>query len=458
MSGGRDITAVVAPRSVAVIGASANTSKSGGILFKNIVDGGFAGAIHPINPRAGEVLGRRAYPNIKDAPGPVDLVFIVLPRAGLREALTDCIAARARAACIITAGFGEIGPEGKKEQDELRDLVRAGNLLTIGPNTIGTVSAGCKLMGSFVPFPSWQSGGVSIFAQTGIFAGAAMVQHTAQDSQRLGIGMSVDVGNKIDVDELDFLHHVARDPATTVIGLYLEDVRDPAAFFDLAARVTPDKPIVVLKPGRTPAGIAASAYHTGSAPMDDGALDGAFRRAGIVRAADVDDFLGYLKAFSYLPRPRGKRVGVVTGSGAIGVMAVDELTTSGLELAEYGVDTLAAIRTVVTDWSPLANPLDTWIAIDVAGPRASVEVPFDAVMGDPGVDIVLGLLLTPPNADFPEVREVFGGLRARHPGIPLVLVLTGGSARERWTRELEGLGIAIYPSARAAVRALRALV
>src|SRR5262245_8863390 len=128
----RDITPVVAPRSVAVIGASSNTSKSGGILFKNIVDGGFPGPIHPINPRAAEVLGRRAYASITDAPGPIDLVFIVLPKAGLRGALVDCIRARARAACIITAGFGEIGPAGRQEQDELRDLVRGANLLKIG--------------------------------------------------------------------------------------------------------------------------------------------------------------------------------------------------------------------------------------------------------------------------------------------------------------------------------------
>src|SRR5262249_37188951 len=176
----RDITPVVAPRSVAVIGASSNTTKSGGILFKNIVDGGFPGPIHPINPRATEVLGRRAYASVKDAPGPIDLVFIVLPTAGLRAALVDCIAAGARAACITTAGFGEIGPAGRQEQDELADLVRRGNLLTIGPNTIGTVNAECRLMGSFVPFPAWQSGGVSLFAQTGIFAGAAMGQRMAQ--------------------------------------------------------------------------------------------------------------------------------------------------------------------------------------------------------------------------------------------------------------------------------------
>ncbi|MDP3766938.1 MAG: CoA-binding protein, partial [Dehalococcoidia bacterium] len=205
----RDLTPLVAPRSVAVIGASSNPSKSGGVLFKNIVAGGFAGPVHPINPRAGEILGRRAYPTMRAVPEPVDLVFVVLPQGGVRAALEDCIASRARAACIITGGFAEAGEDGKRLQDQLRDLVRGAGLLTIGPNTIGTVNAECRLMGSFTPFPDWQVGPVSIFCQTGIFAGAAMVQLMAQPVQRYGIGMSVDAGNKVDVDELDFLRFAA---------------------------------------------------------------------------------------------------------------------------------------------------------------------------------------------------------------------------------------------------------
>jgi acetyltransferase len=452
----RDLTPIVAPRSAAVVGASSNTSKSGGILFKNLVDGGFAGALYPINPRASEVLGRRAYPRLLDVPEPVDLVFIVLPRDAVPAAVEDCIASRARAACIITAGFGEIGDDGRRRQAELSARVRAANLLTIGPNTIGTISAGCRLMGSFVPFPSWQAGPVSLFAQTGIFAGAAMLQLMSQEVQRLGVGTSVDVGNKIDVDEVDFLHWAEGDPATRVVGCYLEDLRDPAAFLALARRIAPAKPIVVLKPGRTVPGAAVAAAHTGSAPMDDGELDAALAAHGVIRADDVEDFVGALKALAWLPRPRGRRVAVVTYSGALGVMVTDELVAAGLPLAELSPGTLAALRTVVPDWQPLANPADMWIAIDVVGPRLAHEKPLDAVLADDGVDMVLALVLTPPNADFPGVREVFTSLRARHGAVPLCLVLTGGAVRERWLREIEGLGIPVYPTARSAVRALRA--
>lgn len=453
----RDLGPLIAPRSVAVIGASANTGKSGGILFKNLVDGGFAGPLHPINPRAPEVLGRKAYASLRDVPEPVDLVFVVLPQAGVAAALEDCIASRARAACVITAGFGEIGGDGRKLQSDLAARVRAAGLLTIGPNTIGTVNARCALKGSFVPFPTWERGPVSIFAQTGIFTGAAMLGMMSQATQRLGVDVSLDAGNKIDVDETDFLRWAATDDATRVIGCYLEDVRDPGAFFPLAARVAREKPIVVLKPGRSAAGTAASALHTGSPPMDDAALDRALGEAGVARAEDVEDFFGWLKAFSWLPHPRGRRLGIVTYSGALGVMAADEATAAGLTLPAFAPATLAAMQAVVPDWQPIANPADMWIAIDVAGPRRAHEAPLDAALGDPGVDMMLAMPLTPQNADFPEVREVFAGLRARHPGVPLAMVLTGGAARERWLREIEGLGIPVYPTVRAAVRALRAL-
>ncbi len=453
----RSLQPLVAPRSLAVVGASASPTKSGGVLFKNLVDGGFAGPLHPINPRAGDILGRRAYPSLRALPEPVDLVFIVLPKAAVRAALEDCAASGARAACIITGGFAEAGEAGRREQDELAALVRAAGILTIGPNTIGTVNAECRLMGSFVPFPDWPAGPVSIFCQTGIFAGAAMLQLMSQTVQRLGVGKSIDAGNKIDVDEVDFLRFAGDDPTTRVIGLHIEDVREPDAFFPLAEQVGRTKPIVVLKPGRTPLGAAASASHTGARPTDDRQLDAAFHRHGLVRAADVEDFFGYLKAFAYLPVPRGRRVGVVTYSGALGVMAMDELADAGLAAASYAPPTLQAVSKVVFDWQPLLNPLDMWAAVDAAGPRAAHEVPLDAAMGDPGVDMVLAVPLTPVNADFPETREVFTRLRARHPDTPLAMVIVGGAVRERWLRDLEGLDVPVYPTTRAAVRALAAV-
>ena len=453
----RDIAPLVAPRSIAVIGASTNPAKSGGVLFGNLVDGDFSGPLHPINPRADEVMGRTAYPAIGDVPGAVDLAYIVLPREHVPDAVRQCADAGVRAACIITAGFSEVDAAGRDGEEALRRIARPSGMLLAGPNTIGMVNAECGMMGSFIRFPRWQSGGISLFTQTGIFTGALMLQVMESDVQRLPIGKSIDVGNKIDVDELDFLEYAAEDPTTEVIGFYLESIRDPDRFFDKASAVRQTKPIVILKPGRTTEGAGASAFHTGSPAADDAALDAGMREAGILRAEDEDDFIGALKALALSPRPRGRRVAIATTSGALGVMATDLVVENGLELARLAPGTLDTVRGILPDWLPPSNPFDFWIGIDVKGPRESHEVGLDAVMADPESDMLLCTLLAPANADFPEFGEAFRAIRDRNPDKPVATVIYGGSARDRWIESLVGLGIPVYATTRAAVRALAAV-
>ena len=450
----RDITPLVAPGSIAVIGASTDPAKSGGILFKNLVDGGFKGPLYPVNPRAETVMDLKAYPTITEVPETVDLVFIVVPRQHVTDALAQCAASGARAACVITAGFSEIGDGG---EDALKEIAGDGNILVAGPNTVGIVNAEIQMMGSFVSFPEWKTGGVSLFAQSGLFAGVYLLQVMSAETQRLGVGKSVAVGNKVDVDEIDFLAYAAEDAGTEVIGFYLESLGDPRGFLDLAAKVRDEKPIVVLKSGRTSVGAKASASHTGALATDDAMLDAALDQYGIVRAEDEDDFLGLLKAFSMLTPPQGRRVGVLTTSGALGVMAVDQISDAGMEIAEFAPATLERLQLALPDWQPAGNPYDFWVALDVKGNRAGHEVPLYAAMADENTDMVLALLLASPNSDFPGVREVFENLRRKYPEKPLVLVIHGGAERDRWLREIEGLGLPVYASSSAAVRVLGAL-
>lgn len=448
----RDIRPLIAPRSIAVIGASTNAAKSGGVLFSNLTKGDFAGALYPINPKAPEVMGRTAYPELAAVPDKVDLVYIVLPSAQVETAIRQCIDAGARAACIITAGFGESGPEGAAAEARIRERARAAGLLLAGPNTIGMINAECGMMGSFVNFPRWERGGISLFTQTGIFTGAMMLQIMTSEAQRLPLSKSIDVGNKIDVDEVDFLDFAATDPDTRVIGLYVEHFRNLPLFLEKAGALRRRKPIVVLKPGRSEAGKQAIAAHTGSPGSDDAAIDEALRRHGVLRAEDEHDFVNALRALVMLPAPRGKRVGIATTSGAFGVMATDLIVEAGLSLASYEPATLQAMRSILPDWLTPANPFDFWIGIDVKGPREAHEVGLSAVFADPNSDMVLCTLLAPPNADFPEFGDLVRGLRAKYPK-PVALVAYG-SAAARWTRELEGAGIPIYPTIRAGARAL----
>lgn len=451
-----DITRLLAPRSIAVVGASTNPNKSGGIILQNIVDGGFAGRILPINPRAETILGHRCYASIADLPEPCDLAVIVLQREAVAEAVRDCVAAGIGGVLIITSGFADAGEPGRALERSLQEMLRGSPTRGLGPNTIGLVNRAAHLTATFVAMPQWCDGPIAICAQTGIFAGAVMQEHMGQPYQRLGVGSVLDVGNKLDVDELDFLEWALADEATGVVGLYVEGIPDPRRFVEAAGRVARSKPVVLLKPARTAASAAASALHTGSLAVDDRVLAGGLRQHGIVRADDLTDFFDYLHAFATLRPPRGRRVGLVTTSGALGVMAADELEANGLELACFAPETLAALGTVVPPWQPVSNPADVWIALDVVGPRPGIETPLEAALADPGVDMVLATVLVPPNADFPEVREVFAGLRRRHPEKPLALVLYGG-CRHRWLTEIEGLDIPVFASSRAALRSLRAL-
>jgi acyl-CoA synthetase (NDP forming) len=453
----RDITPLIAPRSIAVIGASSNPTKSGGVLFANLAGGGFRGPLYPINRGAGEIMGHKAYPTLEDVPERIDLVYIVLPQAHVEGAIRQCVAAKAGAACIITAGFSEASQQGRADEDKLREIAAQSGLLMAGPNTIGMVNADCGMMGSFVNFPHWERGGVSFFTQTGIFTGAVMLDVMSAQNQRLPVSKSIDVGNKIDVDELDFLHYVANDPQTKVVGLYIESIRNPRQFLEKAAEVRRDKPIVLLKPGRTQEGARASASHTGSLASDDALLDGALPQYGIVRAQDEADFLNTLRALAYLPKPGGKRVGIATTSGALGVISTDMVVEGELEVANFAPGTLAAMRSILPDWLEPSNPFDFWISIDVKGPREAHEVGLGSVFADPNVDLVLCTLLAPANADFEGFGALVADLRRTH-NKPVTMAIYGGSARVRWTNELEGANVPVYRTTREAVRALSLMV
>lgn len=453
----RDIAPLISPRSIAVIGASSNPTKSGGVLFANLAGGGFKGPLYPINRGAGEIMGHKAYPTLEDVPEPVDLVYVVLPQAHVEGAIRQCVAAKARAACIITAGFSEASQQGRMDEDKLRGIAAQSGLLMAGPNTIGMVNADCGMMGSFVNFPHWQRGGVSFFTQTGIFTGAVMLDVMSAKNQRLPVSKSIDVGNKIDVDELDFLNYVANDPQTKVVGLYVESIRNPRQFLEKAAEVRRDKPIVLLKPGRTKEGAKASASHTGSLASDDALLDGALRQYGIVRVEDEADFLNTLRALALLPKPAGKRVGIATTSGALGVISTDLVVEGGLEVASFAPATLAAMRKILPDWLQPSNPFDFWIGIDVKGAREAHEVGLGAVFADPNVDVVLCTLLAPANADFEGFGSLVAQLRKTY-NKPVTMAIYGGSARDRWTNELEGADVPVYRTTREAARALSLMV
>lgn len=448
------LDALLDPGSVAVIGASNDPAKSGGVLLASLRRGGLTGRLHPVNPRGGTIQGLPAYASIQEVPEPVDLAFIVVRRELVYASVEACAEAGVKAVAIITAGFGEADDWGRAEQLRLAALIEERGLLVIGPNTIGLVTMGGRQLGTFVDFPIWDTGSVAIASQSGVFAGALAQDIMAMPAQRLGIRHSVSIGNRIGVSEADLLEAYAEDPEVGVIGFYLESFRDAPRFFATAAQVKCSKPVVVLKPARTVEGARAATSHTGSLATDDIVVDHLLAQHGLIRVDDEDELVAALRAFSYAPLPRGPRLGMVTFSGAMGVMASDTAAEEGLHLTAYNDATAAALQQLVPEWQRIGNPADLWPGVDI-DPRAAMVDGLRHALADPGADQVLGILLAVPNADFDDFTDAFTQLRSEHPDKPLHLVLRG-ALRLEWTARLEGLGIPIHTSLRLAIRAMAA--
>ena len=453
--GGNGMRAVLEPQSIAVIGASTDPAKTGHVLFRNIIVNNFPGKVYPINPNASEVMGHKAYPNILAVPDDIDLVFFLLPGKFVPTLFEDCRKKGVKAACIIAAGFAEAGEEGAKQQELLAGLIQSTGVRCLGPNSIGFINMDQQLVASFILFENWKDGSISLAGQSGIFAGAVADQLMKRTTQRIGIGKSVIFGNKIDLEESDFIEWAWNDPKTKVAALYIEGMKNPRRFLSLANKAKRDMPIIVLKPGRTGAGAQASASHTGSLALDDVLVDHAFRQYGVTRAYNLEEFIEYMKAFQYQPVPKGNRVGIVTLSGANGVMASDELSENGFVLADFAADTRERIKTFLPEWQAVANPLDLWAALG-AGNRLVHEQGLLSVLGDKNVDAVLVILLALANADFQGIREVFAGAMKQNPDKPIYVVALGGDVKERWLQEMEGLSVPVFDTTNIAVKALAA--
>ncbi|MEM4408564.1 MAG: CoA-binding protein, partial [Candidatus Caldarchaeum sp.] len=310
-----------------MVGASANPEKTGHLVLKNLVEK-YSGRIYPVNPRGGEILGLKVYRRVGEIPESVDLAVLAIPTSEVAPTLEECVKNGTRFAIVIAAGFKEAGEQGAKLEEKIVKIARKGGIRLIGPNTIGIINGHNNLIASGVPLRSWRSSGISIVCQSGIFAGALAAW--IMTNNVMGVGKVVALGNKCDLDESDILEYLGQDENTRVIGLHLEGIVDGRRFLKIARKVVKKKPIVAVKAARTEYGTKAALSHTGSLAVDDKVVDAAFRQAGIIRAENIMEMLDYLKAFEYQPLPRGSRVGLITLSGALGVLACDACFNYGL--------------------------------------------------------------------------------------------------------------------------------
>lgn len=342
------------PKSVAVIGASADKTKVGNNVLDNIINGGFSGDIYPVNLKADEILGKKCFKSLNDVPGEIDLAVIVIKRDMVIPSIKDCIAKGIKAIVTITAGFGETGEEGKKLQREMAQLVRSNQITMIGPNSLGIINPWHRLNVSFGQAVD-EPGSIAIISQSGALITA--IQDMASHD-KIGFSVLASIGNKATLDEVDFLQMLQNDDNTRVIAGYLEDISRGQDFMRVAERVSKNKPIVILKSGRTSSGAKAAASHTGSLAGSDSAYNSAFERSGVIRAESIEDLFDISIAFAYQPLPKSDKIAVVTNAGGPGIMMSDALEMAGLTMVRFDDKTKEKLKSVLPASGSFQNPVD----------------------------------------------------------------------------------------------------
>jgi len=351
---------ILMPRSVAVIGASTDPFKWGYMLLAAIQKGGFAGELHPINPRAEEILGLKCYPSVRGVPGEVDMALVVVPARAVPSVFEDMVAKGVKGAVVITSGFSETGEEGRRAVEQIRET-SAGRLRFIGPNCMGVTSSPGKLSALMIPFLH-ESGDVAFISQSG---GYGLQLYLRASALGVGVGKFVSSGNESDLKGWEYLRYFGEDPDTRLICMYIEGLKDGRRWYEEAKRITPNKPIVVIKVGVTEAGSKAAASHTGSIAGSDQIYDAAFRQAGVVRAGDAGEMFDYIKGLLYCGLPQGPNIGVVSNSGGVAVETADRLIQNGLKVPTFPEEVQQEILGVIPAFGNPRNPVDLTASLDM---------------------------------------------------------------------------------------------
>jgi acetyl coenzyme A synthetase (ADP forming)-like protein len=430
---------IMRPNAVAVIGASSEDGKIGNSVMKNLVNGGYKGEIYPINPKADEILGYKAYASVKDIPGVIDVAIFAIPAKFVAAALVECGEKQIPGAVLIPSGFAETG--NVEGQDEIVAIGRKYNIRLMGPNIYGFYYTPKDLCATFCT-PYDVKGSVALSSQSG---GVGMAIIGFSRSAKMGVSAIVGLGNKSDIDEDDLLTFFEQDDATKAIAMHMEDLKDGRAFAEVAKRVSKTKPVMVLKAGRTALGARAASSHTGALAGDDKVYDDVLRQSGVVRARGLNELLAFARAVPILPTPKGENVVIITGAGGSGVLLSDSCVDAGLSLMKFDPDLDEAFKKFIPPFGASGNPVD----ITGGEPPKTYQNTIRLGLEDDRIHaLVLGYwhtIVTPPMVFARLVAEVVEEFRARGINKPIVASLAGDVEVEEASEYLFDRGIPAYP-------------
>ncbi len=437
-----------APKSVAVVGASANPAKLGYQVTQNIIDSGYKGALYPINPNTPEICGLKAYTSLMNVPGSVECIVVVTPSKFVPGIMEEAGQKGVKGAVVITAGFREAGPEGRALEEQVIAIAKRYGIRVVGPNCLGLIDTWTPINATFAGNTT-SAGSIAFTSQSGALIVGVLDYALAAS---INFSQVVSLGNKADVDEVALFDEWAENEHTNVIMTYIEGLRNGPEFIRAARRLAQRKPVIAVKSGRTASGSKAVSSHTGSLAGADAAYDAAFAQTGLLRADSVQELFDYAIAFAYQPLIKGNRVAFVTNAGGPGVMATDALERNGLKLAELAPETKAYLESVLPDAASTHNP------VDVLGDALSdrYQAALDAVLKDPGVDGVVVILTPQSGTEIPETANALVGA-SKTSSKPILACFIGGRRAKVGCDILAENRVPHYPYPERAVAALGAM-
>lgn len=423
------------PGSVAVVGASSDQAKLGHEIMKNIIDAGFSGPVHPVNPKAEEILGRRVFASVSALEEPVDLAVVIVPARFVPGVITECGEKGVGAAIVITGGFKEAGEAGEALEAELVESARRGGVAVVGPNCQGINQPFHGLCASWPLLTN--RGPIAMVSQSGT-VGAALMDWAQQEG--IGVSCFVSMGNRCDVDESDLIRYFAEDENTRAIAVYLEGVKEGGKF--LAAVKACPKPIVIFKAGWTDRGRVAAESHTKSLAGRDEIYEAVFRQYGIYRARTLEELYDYSKALAYMERPRGRRILFLTSSGGAAIIATDAAVESGFEVPHLPKELYKGLREELPAHFVVGNPFD------LTG-DATAALYADVAKKAAGHFDVIGLIFGDPIADANTAVEPSRG--------DLVIFLGGADVERAERVKIHAKGVPVFPTPERGIKALAQL-
>ena len=443
------LEAIFNPKSVAIIGASRTPGKVGYVLTKNMIDSGYDGEIYPINPNAEEILGLKAHPSVMDVPGDVDLAVIAIPSAYVLQVAEECGKKGVKALVVISAGFKETGHEGALLERQLVAVGEKYGMRIQGPNCLGLINTAVPINLSFAAGMP-RRGRIGFISQSGAL-GTAVLDWVLQ--QDIGFHSFISLGNKGDLDEVDYIEAMGEDEDIAVILLYLESIEKGRRFLEVASAVVEKKPVIILKGGTSNAGARAAGSHTGALVGSFLAYKTAFDRAGVILAESVEELFNYAIAFTVQPLPKGEGVAIVTNAGGPGILATDLSEKLGIRMAGISGETRNRLRNGLPPAAATGNPVD--VLGDAKADRYKFAV--ETVLRDGRVYAVVVLLTPQAMTESTETAVALAEIMKRDPGKPVIAVFMGGNSVKEAAEYLNDSGIPCYDFPEKGIKTISAM-